>query len=163
MYRSVSELGLSFELDVRDNRERMKRWRKKRDKPRLSIKKNVVCSILTQIKGMLQKLRYKVVRGEVRVFPVWMDVKSHIVEMIWRKSQSDLQMGVLRAWGHLGITNVTSVCWARWKWAGWWLPRAWPHGAGGWRKAQQKSSLQIQPRAERPRKKGRGGWTCVLN
>ena len=78
-----------------------------------------------------------------------------------KKESIRLTMWVLRAWGDLCVTNVTR--WARCKQAGWCLPRAWPCGAGGGRKAQHKSLLKIQRRAERPRKKGCGGWTCVSN
>lgn len=149
---------------MRDNREWLKRWRKERDKSRLSVKEYVVCSFLTQMKWMLHKLRYEAVRAEVRVF-----LHGQMRKAIDGLKKDGLNKKSIRLTNNLGaetwryfcITDVTKVCWARCKWEGLWLCRAWPAGAGGGRKAQHTTSLEVQPWSETDRRKRHGIWTCV--
>lgn len=73
---------------------------------------------------MLQKLRYKAVRAEVRVF-----LHGQMRKAIDGLKKDGLKKKSIRlanslgaeTWRYFCITDVTKVCWARCKWEGLWL------------------------------------------
>lgn len=137
MEKLCAEVILSYDthssvvLDVRDNREGVKRWRKKRQAQAVRQEK---CCLQHYHSDKRCVTEIEIQGGERRgeSFPAWVDVKSHIVEIIiWRNSQTDLQCGCCVLGRSLSQVSLKFAGLDINKWAGWWLPRAWPHGAGG--------------------------------
>lgn len=101
-----------------ESRERVKSWREKRDNPGFNVKRNVVCTIHTQIKGILQKLRYKVLRREVRVFLSGQMWKAILCTWSEKRVSQTFRMGTegLSRFLQQGCP-ISPFFWAKWNWA----------------------------------------------
>lgn len=161
MCRSDAKLWPSFVLDVRDNRERVKRWRKNRQAQAVHQEKCCLQHFHSEKRDVTE---IEIQRGERRgeSFPAWVNVKSHIVEIIiWRKSQSDLQCGCCGLGSSLSQVSL--------KFAGLDINSRMvaTQSLDSWSRrcnsAQHKPSLQIQLRAEGLGKKRCGDTICALN